>query len=126
VAYTNFHGFPYFNAYGYDHEPPTILPPPFSNYLYGFRVPLIFVSAYTQKGLINNQRHDFGSILRFMEQNFGIQEGALNFADARSETDLTGFFDFSQPPRPFQTIRAQKRAKFFLTDKRPQTDPDDQ
>jgi phospholipase C len=110
----------------YDHEPPTILPGPGGDYQYGFRVPFIVVSAYTPKGLINNVRHDFGSILRFVEQNFGIERGALNFADARSPSDLTGFFDLSQPPRPFTTITAKKNAAFFLNDKRKQTDPDDQ
>ncbi|HEY6331614.1 MAG TPA: alkaline phosphatase family protein, partial [Blastocatellia bacterium] len=109
----------------YDHEPPTILPQPMGDYQYGFRVPLIFVSAYTPKSIINNEHHDFGSILRFIEFNFGIPEGALNFADARSQTDLTNFYDLTQPPRAFQTIAAPKNADFFLNDKRPQLDPDD-
>ncbi|MBV9613625.1 MAG: hypothetical protein JO091_14215, partial [Acidobacteriaceae bacterium] len=51
----------------YDHEPPTILSYPQGGYQYGFRVPLIVVSAYTPQHLINNARHDFGSILRFIE-----------------------------------------------------------
>jgi phospholipase C len=108
----------------YDHEPPTLLASPQGAYQYGFRVPLIVVSAYTPP-TINNLRHDFGSILRFVEQNFGIHEGALSFADARSRTDLTGFFDLSATPRPFRTIAAPRDAAFFLTDKRPQLDPDD-
>lgn len=60
----------------------------------GFRVPLIVVSAFTPAGLINNNRHDFGSIVQFIEQNFGIMEGALTSADSnnRSNADLTGFF----------------------------------
>ena len=82
------------------------------------------VSAYTPP-TINNLRHDFGSILRFIEQNFGIHEGALSFADARSTTDLTGFFDLGAPPRPFRTLAAPRSAAFFLTDRRPQLDPDD-
>ncbi len=56
----------------YDHEPPTILDGPQGDYQYGFRVPLLVVSAYTPSGYINNSRHDFGSILRFIEDNFGI------------------------------------------------------
>ena len=109
----------------YDHEPPTILPYPQSDYQYGFRVPLLFVSAYTAKGYINNERHDFGSILRFIEHNFGIEEGALHFADARANTDLRLFYDLSRSPRTFQTVSASKSAAFFLHDKRPPTDPDD-
>ena len=42
------------------------------DYQYGFRVPLLVVSAYTPRGYVNNGRHDFGSILRFVEHNFGI------------------------------------------------------
>jgi phospholipase C len=110
----------------YDHEPPTKLNYPQGGYQYGFRVPLIVVSAYTPKHAINNVRHDFGSILRFIENDFGIKEGALNFADARAENDLFGFFDFSLPPRSYQTINAPLTATFFVNDKRPATDPDEQ
>jgi phospholipase C len=109
----------------YDHERPTFLGQPEGDYQYGFRVPLVAVSAYTPAGYVNNERHDFGSILRFIEQNFGIKEGALNFADARAKNDLTGFFNLKMPPRAFQTISAPKTATFFLNDKRKATDPDD-
>jgi phospholipase C len=109
----------------YDHERPTVLAQPEGDYQYGFRVPLLFVSAYTPAGYINNNRHDFGSILRFIEHNFGIQQGALNFADARAKNDLTGFFDFSRTPRKFENLNAPKSAAFFLHDKRKATDPDD-
>lgn len=109
----------------YDHESPTFLAPPLGNYQYGFRVPFIFVSAYTQAGYINPYRHDFGSILRFVEHNFGIQEGALNFADARADSDMRLFFDLTAQPRAFTTIPAPKDASFFIHDKRPPTDPDD-
>jgi len=109
----------------YDHEPPTILNGDPGSYQYGFRVPLLVVSAYTPKGYINNNRHDFGSILRFIEHNFGIDQGALTFSDARSRTDLQEFFNLNQAPRPFQALSAQKNASFFLHDKRKPTDPDD-
>jgi phospholipase C len=110
----------------YDHETPTILAQPQGDYQYGFRVPLVVVSAYTAAGYINNERHDFGSILRFIEHNFGITEGALNFADARAKNDLSGFFDLTLAARPFQNIKTPKSASFFLNDKRKATDPDDQ
>ena len=83
-------------------------------------------AAYTPKGYINNAQQDFGSILRFVEHNFGIAEGALNFDDARSKGDLSAFFDFTQPPRTFKMIPAPKGAAFFLHDTRPQGDPDDE
>jgi phospholipase C len=67
----------------------------------GFRVPLIVVSAYTPAGFISNTPEDFGSVVRFIERNFGIMEGALTFADLRSMGDLTEFFSLGDPPRPF-------------------------
>jgi phospholipase C len=110
----------------YDHEPPTVLPQPQGVYQYGFRVPLVVISAYTPEGYIDNQRRDFGSILRFVQHNFGITEGSLNFADARANGDLTSFFQLAQPPRKYRAINAPKSANFFMHDRRKATDPDDQ
>ena len=109
----------------YDHEVPPLLPYPQNDYQYGFRVPLMVVSAYTPAGYIDNQKYDFGSIARFVEQNFGIAEGALGFADARAKTDLTAFFNSSVGPRPFKFIISSKDANFFINDTSPQGDPDD-
>ena len=64
--------------------------------------------------------------LRFVQQNFGIPEGHLTFADERSRTDLHEFFGApGAPPRNFVNINAPKNAAFFLNDKRKKTDPDD-
>lgn len=90
----------------YDHEPPTFLPYPEGGYQYGFRVPFLFVSAYTPQGYINNERLDFGSMVRFMEFNFGIKMGQLTFADARASSNLAGFYNLGLPARPFQTVPA--------------------
>ncbi len=72
----------------------------------GFRVPLIFVSAYTPAGYIHNGREDFGSVIRFVEKNSlgATQEGALTFADARAMGDLTAFFSLGNAPRKFKPI----------------------
>jgi len=110
----------------YDHEPPTLLPQPQGDYQYGFRVPLLVVSAYTPVAYIDNNRYDFGSVLRFIEQNFGLVEGALNFADARTQTDLVSFFSSANAPRTFKTIYSPLDANYFINDKSPQGDPDDQ
>jgi len=108
----------------YDHEPPTFLASPEGDYQYGFRVPLLVVSAYTSAGYINNKRHDFGTILRFIENNFGMEEGALNFADARSNTDLALFFHLHRAPRVFQTIAAPMGGQDFLNDRSKPEPPD--
>jgi phospholipase C len=109
----------------YDHEAPTILPAPFGDYQYGFRVPFIVVSAYTPPAYVNNERLDFGSMLRFVEGVFNIPEGALNFADARATGDLSNFFNFNQAPRSFRKIGAPFNADFFINDQRVPEPPDD-
>jgi phospholipase C len=109
----------------YDHEPPTFLAGAQGDYQYGFRVPFIIISAYTPAAYVDNNRMDFGTILRFVEQNFGIAEGALDFADARASGNLTEFFSLNQVPRVFQTIPASLDANYFVNDKTPPTDPDD-
>jgi phospholipase C len=101
----------------YDHEPPTIEGYPQGGHQMGFRVPLIVVSAYTPAGFISNTPEDFGSVVRFIERNFGILEGALTFADLRSTTDLTEFFSLGNAARPFQAINAPLSAKHFLNAK---------
>ena len=112
----------------YDHEPPTILAGVQGDYQYGFRVPMIVVSAYTNQGYADNNRYDFGSILRFLEYNFaslGLTEGELGFADSRATSDLTAFFHLNQAARPFTPIAAPKGADFFINDPRPPEPPDD-
>ncbi len=112
----------------YDHVPPTILASPEGGYQLGFRVPMIFVSAYTPAGYINNISHDFGTVLRFIENNFGLGEGALGFADSRGITPLTnlsGFYHLTQAPREFVQIPTTKTALDFINDKTPPDDPDD-
>jgi phospholipase C len=94
------------------------------DYQYGFRVPLLVVSAYTSRAFVSNTRLDFGSILKFVESVFNIPEGSLGFADERATRDLHEFFDFTRPRRNFKTIAAPLDANFFINDKRPPEPPD--
>jgi phospholipase C len=108
----------------YDHVPPPLLPYP-QGYQMGFRVPLMFVSAYTPAGYIDNLNYDFGSVLRFIENNFGLGEGALGFADSRSTTNFSTFYNLVNPPRKFVQIPTSVTGLDILNDKTPPTDPDD-
>jgi phospholipase C len=109
----------------YDHVRPPILDGVQGDYQYGFRVPLIVVSAFTPRHYINNdRRHDFGSILRFIQGVFDLRKGALGFADARATGDLEDFFRFDRRPRDFHTITAQLDADFFRNDTRTPEPPD--
>jgi phospholipase C len=93
-----------------------------SGYVYGFRVPLIVISPYAKAAHISHVNHDFGSILHFVEENFGLS--SLGYADARAD-DLSDCFDFNQTPLVFHTINAPLSASHFLNDRTPPGDPDD-
>ena len=113
----------------YDHVPP----PSFgysddsgSEYVYGFRVPLIVVSPYAKAANISHNVHDFGSILKYIEEDFQLPTIASGYADSSTVTDdMSDCFDYSQTPLKFSTIQAQKKATYFINDKRPRMAPDD-
>ena len=85
----------------YDHVPPTI----YNAYELGFRVPLLVISPYAKRGYVSKVQHEFGSILAFTEETYGIPKGALHATDERAD-DLSDAFDFSQQPRAFLRIQA--------------------
>jgi hypothetical protein len=66
-----------------------------------------------------------GAIGRFIEFNFGLKQGALGFADARTGANLLDSFDFRRKPRKFKTIPARWDAKHFIDDTSPRLTPDD-
>jgi phospholipase C len=107
----------------YDH----VAPPIHNFYEYGFRVPLIVVSPYAKAKYISHTTHHFGSILKFIEQNWGLSPvGAGTYSDAYSDTDdLSDCFDYNQTPLTFTTVPAAKDREFFLHDHRPMTVVDD-
>jgi phospholipase C len=102
--------------------PPTPCP---GDYQFGFRVPLLVVSAYTPRGVIDNHINDFGSILRMIEGINHLPEGMMGNADARAKSDLSAFFTVKQPPRLYHIVPAMKDANFFLTYSQPELAPDD-
>lgn len=86
----------------YDH----VSPPQMGNYYeLGFRVPLVVISPYAKAGYVSHTQYEFGSILAFTEETFGIPKGALGTTDVRAN-DLMDAFDFAQTPRPYVQISA--------------------
>jgi phospholipase C len=83
----------------YDHVAPQIV----NYYELGFRVPLIVISPYAKAGYVSHVQHQFGSILRFTEEAFGLS--SLDQADAQSD-DLSDMFNFAQNPIQFVPIPA--------------------
>jgi phospholipase C len=64
----------------------------------GMRVPLIVVSPYARRGYVSHVNHEFGSIMRFTEETFGLP--TMSAADRRAD-DLLDCFDFTKPPSQF-------------------------
>jgi phospholipase C len=86
----------------YDH----VSPPQLDSMGLGFRVPLIVVSPYAKAGYVSHVVHEHGSILRFIEEQFGLS--AMAASDARAD-DLRDFFNFSQTPTPYSPISTSLR-----------------
>jgi phospholipase C len=77
----------------YDHVPP----PTSDAYGFGPRVPMVIVSPYVKPGYISHTQYEFSSVLKFIEERFGLP--ALSERDAAAN-DMTDSFDFSQTPLP--------------------------
>ena len=76
----------------YDHVPP----PQVDDFGFGFRVPLLTISPYAKPGYIDSQLGEFSSVLRFIEDNWGLNQ--LTHRD-RDAFNLSYLFDFEQEPR---------------------------
>lgn len=85
----------------YDH----VKPPIYNSYELGFRVPLIAISPYAKKAYVSETQYEFGSLLKFVEQTYGL--GSLNSTDARANS-VSDMFNFSQRPRAFVRIEAPR------------------
>jgi len=77
----------------YDH----VEPPHVDIYGLGPRVPTIVISPFAKRGAIDHDVMEFSSVLRFIEQVFGLP--ALTDRD-RTADDMLSAFDFSQAPTP--------------------------
>ena len=81
----------------YDH----VAPQQFNYYELGFRVPLIAISPYARTSYVSHTQHEFGSILKFVEESFNL--GSLGYTDVRAD-DLSDMFNFGQRARTFKKI----------------------
>jgi phospholipase C len=96
----------------YDNVPP----PQLDGQGLGMRVPMLLVSPYaretssTQPGYISHTQYEFGSILKFIEDNWSL--GRLGTSDVRSKS-LIDCFDFSQSPRAFTAIPTKYSKSYF-------------
>ncbi|AVG43339.1 phosphocholine-specific phospholipase C [Achromobacter insolitus] len=63
----------------------------------GPRVPMYVLSPWTKGGWVNSQVFDHTSVLRFVEQRFGVAEPNISPWRRAVCGDLTSIFDFSAP-----------------------------
>ena len=76
------------------------------------RIPLLIVSPYAKKGFVSHVHYEHGSILRFIEDRFGLAQ--LAESDKRATSPALDCFDFSKPPRKFVPIKSKYNESFFL------------
>jgi phospholipase C len=84
----------------------------------GIRVPCLIISPYARKGYVEHVEHEYGSILKLIEQMYGLPplgSRADGYTDTRAN-GLLGVFDFTQKPRPFVPIKAKYPPSAFLTE----------
>ena len=78
----------------YDH----VAPPGLDQFGLGPRVPLLIISPYpTKPGYISHTQYEFSSVLKFIEERWGLPP--LTERDAQANDTLDSF-DFSQAPLP--------------------------
>ena len=75
----------------YDH----VAPPPLDVFGLGPRVPFLIISPYAQPGYISHTQYEFSSVLKFIEDDFGLPPLTERDANANDTTDS---FNFNQPP----------------------------
>lgn len=84
----------------------------------GIRVPCLIISPFAKRGYVSHVQYEYGSILRFIEEVYGIAPGSIGpvskgYTDARAAS-LDDAFDFHQKPRKFSAITAKYPLSRFL------------
>jgi phospholipase C len=87
----------------YDH----VKPPHRDRMGMGFRVPLIVASPYARAGYVSHTTYEFGSILRFVEDTFGL--GSLGGTDVTSQS-IADVLDLNAAPRAYTAVAARRRS----------------
>ena len=114
--------FVFWDEYGgwYDHVAPKMI-----DYDgLGMRVPLLIISPYAKKGYVSHVQYEHGSILKFVEDQFGLAR--LSASDTRATSPAADAFDFTQKPRAFTPIPAKLNKAYFENEPNDPRIPDSQ
>ena len=101
--------FIFWDDYGgwYDPEPPA-----YADYDgLGMRIPMLIVSAYAKKHYVSHTQYEHGTILKFVEETFGLPAMAASDSRANPPDDS---FNFNQAPRKFKKIKSPLGEKYFI------------
>jgi phospholipase C len=96
------------------------LPPPQRDFRgLGLRVPCLIVSPYARAHYVSHTEYEYGSILKFVEEAFGLPQldtlgRGSGYTDGRANS-LMDAFDFTQVPRHFTRIRAPYPPSYLLS-----------
>ncbi len=91
----------------------------------GIRVPLLVISPYAKKGVVSHTHYEHGSILKFIENRFGLDPLTKNDGSDMRANSLNDCFNFKQSPRKFAPIKSSLGIDYFLhepVDPRPADD----
>jgi phospholipase C len=92
----------------------------------GIRVPCIVISPYAKHGFVSHTQYEFGSILKFVDETFGLPPlgpESAGYTDTRA-TSIADSFNFTQAPRPFTPLPQDVPASHFLNEKPSLKPPD--
>jgi phospholipase C len=69
----------------------------------GFRVPMLVIAPYAKHGYVSHVPYETASVVRFIEDLFGLKR--LAYADKYATSPAADCFDFTQKPRKFIPIK---------------------
>ena len=78
----------------------------------GFRVPLLMISPYAKQGYVTHVQYETSSVLRYIEDNFGLPP--LAKSDMRANDPATDAFDYNQKPRAFKKFAGSKPNAYWI------------
>ncbi|MGZ5344652.1 MAG: alkaline phosphatase family protein [Actinomycetota bacterium] len=87
-----------------------VMPPEVDPVGLGIRVPLLTISPYTRRGVIDDELGEFSTPLRFIADNWGLEYLTPRIANTHNFEHV---FDFSKKPRP--PVLGKKRAPAYGT-----------
>jgi phospholipase C len=88
-------------------------PPAYADYDgLGVRIPMLVVSPYARQGRVSHVHYEHGSILKFVEDIFGLPR--LAQSDTRAKSLAKDCFNFNQPPRKFKKIASPLGIDYFM------------